>query len=197
VSPIRLAAVAIVVLGPVALAVRILLTESSDRAFTIDERSGTVEGVGVGDSESDVRRAFGRPEISHGGPYTPLDESHVEVGGPLAIPIPGLGRRGPPPAWRYDDVVFLMVDGKVLSFMVTADGSDTSRGVGVGDDLDDVRAAFPGIRCGESPPFGESILPFDEPETYPYCRGSLGGQRSIWFGEDPVRNVTITDYSGF
>lgn len=153
-----------------------------------------MEGVGVGDSEAEVRRVFGRPEIASGGPYTPLGESHVEVGGPVSIPTPG---REPPPVLRYDDVAFLIVDGRVLSLMVTADGSDTTRGVGVGDDLEDVREAFPGIRCGESPPFGESILPLDEPEGYPYCRGMLRPQRFVWFGEDPVGNVTITDYSSF
>jgi hypothetical protein len=193
---VRIAAIAAVVFAAGIISLIVLLAEARGRPLRIDEQGGTVEGVGVGDSEQEVRRVFGRPEVTHGGPYTPLGKSHIEVGGPLSIPVPG-GRRDPPPALRYDDVAFLMVDDKVLSFMVTAEGSDTTRGVGVGDDLDDVREAFPGIKCGESPRFGEPILPFDEPESYPYCRGTLGAKRFIWFGEDPVRNVTITDYSGF
>jgi hypothetical protein len=197
VSRRRIVAVAVAALTAGVVALIVLVADSGERPLSIDERRGTVEGVGVGDSEDDVREVFGRPEIENGGPYTPLGESPVEIGGPLSIPIPDRGRGEPPPALRYDDVAFLMVDGKVLSFMVTADGSHTTRGVGVGDDLDDVRKAFPGIRCGESPPFGEPILPFDEPESYPYCRGTLRPKRFIWFGEDPVGNVTITDYSGF
>jgi hypothetical protein len=167
-----------------------------DRSCVLDERAGTYGiGVGVGSRVAELRAALGEPEETSGG-FAPAGRRPVEVGVPISIPYPRPGppRRTMPPVYRYDDLAFLVFRGRVFSFMVTAEKAETTRGVGVGDSLDQAREAFPRTRCGDAVA-GEPLFDFQTTPTYPYCRAVLGPQRFIWFGEDPIESITITDYS--
>jgi hypothetical protein len=79
----------------------------------------------------------------------------------------------------------------VFSMATLADGARTRAGVGVGDDLDDVRQAYERVNCGEAIA-GEPLFGDDYP-TYPWCRALVGSVR-VFFGEDPIASVTITSY---
>lgn len=167
-----------------------------DRSCLLDERAGTYAGVGVGSTLDELQAKLGEPEDTRGG-YAPAGKLPSEVGVPIAVPYPRPGPRPRtiPPVYRYDELAFLVFEDRVFSFMVTAEEAETTRGVGVGDSLEEARAAFPRVQCGEAIA-GEAILPFQETPTYPYCRGVLAPKRFIWFGDDPIESITITDYSG-
>lgn len=168
---------------------------AGDRRCLLDERAGTYAGVGVGSSLDELRAKLGEPADTKGG-YAPAGKLPSQVGVPIAVPYPrpGPALRTIPPVYRYDDLAFLVFEDRVFSFMVTAEEAETTLGVGVGDSLAEARAAFPRLRCGETIA-GEAILPFQETPTYPYCRGVLAPKRFIWFGDDPIKSITITDYS--
>ena len=54
----------------------------------------------------------------------------------------------------------------------------------IGDSLDEVRERYPGLRCGIRNEGTEYV-------EYPYCTGKLGPGRYIWFGENPVKSITM------
>ena len=100
--------------------------------------------------------------------------------------------------YAYEDVLFWLSSndsespaegGDVAGFQVTSAGAATTGGIEVGDDLDDVRASYPEITCGEAPA-GES--PMLGNTTFPYCAGRLAPDRWIWFGGDPVANISVS-----
>jgi hypothetical protein len=162
---------------------------AGDPRCQLDEVAGTYGPVGIGSSVEVLRMALGEPRERVGG-YAPAGRLPAEVGVPLAVPSPdGVA----PAVYRYDDVAFLLSADGVYSFMVTAEEAETTRGVGVGDSLDDAREAFPGLKCGDAAG-GEALLPFQD-STYPFCRAVLGPKRFLWFGKDPIASITLTDYS--
>jgi hypothetical protein len=100
--------------------------------------------------------------------------------------------------YAYEDVLFWLAPNDaerpaerraVAGFQVTSAGAPTARGVEVGDDLDDVRASYPEIRCGDAAA-GES--PIRGNTTFPYCSGRVAPDRWIWFGGDPVANISVS-----
>jgi hypothetical protein len=167
-----------------------------DRSCLLDEQARTYGEIGVGSTLEEVRAALGDPEETSGG-YAPAGKLPAQVGVPNAIsyPKPGPPRRTIPPVHRYDDLALLVFEDRVFSFMVTAEKAETTRGVGVGDSLEQARTAFPRIRCQEVAA-GEAILPFQKDSSYTSCRATLAPKRFVWFGDDPIRSITIADYSG-
>jgi hypothetical protein len=100
------------------------------------------------------------------------------------IPAPG-GRK--PLLLKYDDVAFLVGPRGVYAFIVAEKGAHTRRRVHVGDRLRSARQAYR-LRCtrvtaGEKLPGGS--------ETYPSCRTTTERRVRIWFGDDPIRSVTL------
>lgn len=152
---------------------------------TIDEAAGSYGGVSMGAGEADVRRAFGEPGGGEG--FFPLGESHGEIGGAPAVRNWPPDERAAPRVLRYEHVAFLLGSRGVFAFVVTADGTRTRRGVAVGDPLGKA-ARFYDVGCGEGVA-GERIG--GGVETYPTCRGTIGGRIRIWFGEDPIRSITL------
>jgi hypothetical protein len=54
----------------------------------------------------------------------------------------------------------------------------------VGDTLDEAKAAYPELECGDRPA-GEFA-------TYRYCSGRTAEQRHIWFGGDPITTIGVS-----
>ena len=63
-------------------------------------------------------------------------------------------------------------------------GARTLAGVGLGDPLDAAEAAYPNIRCDVQNRDGEYV-------PYPYGTTKLGDGPHIWFGQDPIRSITL------
>jgi hypothetical protein len=156
-------------------------------ARVIDELRGTYRGVGIGDSAAEVRRVFGPREDAGDGPFTPLGAgSFAEVGGAMFIAAAGIPHTGrDSELLRYQNVSFLLLDHRVYALMITADGAATQEGLAIGHDLDKAGERYEDLNC-EDAEIG------DFGETFPFCAGQLAPQRHIWFGQDPIRSITIT-----
>jgi hypothetical protein len=166
-------------------------TATTDAPALIDEVRGTYRGVGIGASAAAVRRALGaRKFAGAGAPFWPLGAgSFAEVGGAMTIRYPGIpSTPRTPELLRYQQVSFLLLDDKVFALMITDDGAATSRGLAIGGDLDDADERYEGLNC-------EDVEIGDFGETFPYCAGVLAPERHIWFGQDPIRSITITTTS--
>jgi hypothetical protein len=158
-------------------------------ARIIDEGRGTYRGVGIGDSAQEVRHVLGPTEFAdlYHEPMSPLGApSFAKVGGATVIRNPGL--LGSPELLRYRDVSFMLMDGKVFALMTTDFGAATRQGVAIGHDLDAADERYEGLNC-EVTEIG------DFGETLPFCAGVLAPERHVWFGEDPIRSITITTTS--
>ncbi len=64
-------------------------------------------------------------------------------------------------------------------------GARTRAGVGIGDRLDAVRSAYPHVRCDVRNRNSEYV-------PYPYCTTKLEDGPYIWFGQDPIRSITLS-----
>jgi hypothetical protein len=155
-------------------------------ARVIDELRGTYRGVGLGDSARDIRRVFGRGQEGGDGPFMPLGaRNFVEVGGAMFIRTPGFpSTPRTPRLLRYQDVSFLLVDDKVYALMIGEARAATQEGLAVGDDIDAVGERYDDLNCDvtEVGDFGDEL---------PYCAGKLAPGRHIWFGQDPIRSITL------
>jgi hypothetical protein len=153
----------------------------------IDLTRGTYRGIGIGSSAAEVQTRLGRGESAPNGPASPLGDDFSEVGGALSIPLPHGGRVTTRDILRYDGVAFYVADDVVYGIIVTADRARTWRGLAIGDSLDEASRAY-GLHCGEVSGGGEY-------REYPYCAGKLKPRRFVWFGEDPIRSITVSETS--
>ena len=86
---------------------------------------------------------------------------------------------------RYPDVSVYFIKRRVVAFMVTSPGARTRGKVGIGTPLVRAKRLYPELRCGSAgatEPFG----------GFPACTGRIRGGRYIWFGDDPIENITIS-----
>jgi hypothetical protein len=144
----------------------------------IDVHAGTFAGVGIGDTPNRMHDVLGeRAPASEGEPAHPTGAPEL-FDGPTAF---GGGR----PFFRYESVTYF-VDrrGEIAYVMVTAPGSRTERGVAIGDDLSAARRAYPELRCGTANEGSEY-------RTYPACAARVEPDRWVWFGGDPIANITL------
>ena len=153
---------------------------------TLDVEAGTIDGVGVGSTDAQVRATLGPPTAPDTGAAFPADEG-PGFEGPNAIPMPELGRDGPR-ILRYPGVAFLVADDVVFA-VVGGRGVTTENGVHVGDDLALARAAYGKLGCRERPG-PEPIVPGDERDTYPECQRRIGDLRLIVTG-DPIASISV------
>jgi len=116
------------------------------------------------------------------------DRYFGDVGFPFTISPP----RRPSPSYKrrivgmtYEDVGF-SVERRAGVFVIAilADGSRTSKGVGLGSTGQEVKAAYPGLECGSSNARAEEA-------PRPFCSGRVATGIHVWFGEDPVKSVLI------
>jgi hypothetical protein len=149
-------------------------------SLTIDEEDGTYRGVGLGDSSADAEQALGR-----GVPATlmtsvvPLAVEPSDHQGPVAVYGPSPRSDSELMALRYREVSIGIAGDRVISIDTLEAGATTARGVAIGDPLDDAQAAYPELEC-------ESL----DDGSWRACHGRLGS-RYIWFGGDPIRDITI------
>ena len=160
----------------------VLMRDGAESAtVTIDEQLGAYRGVGFGTTERRVIRVFGQPDRSPG--FAPAGASPSEVGVPGRIPA-----SGPPRLLKYNGVGFLGAPGgRIYAIIVTQRGATTTRGVAIGDSLDVARSRYR-LRCADVAG-GESLL--GAQEYYPSCEARLRNGVRIWFGQDPIRSITL------
>ena len=89
------------------------------------------------------------------------------------------------PAYRYEHVVFLFLGKSVQGVTVTAPGAATTRGAEIGGPLASVQAAYPDLQCDVA------YKNDDHNPEFPACTGKTAPQRFIWFGGNPVKNITM------
>lgn len=159
------------------------------RFDAVDEVGGTYGEVGIGSSPKDIVRVFGKVEpLVREGPFQPTGAGQFR--GPTFIRTEV--------GYAYEDVLFWLAPNdperpserrEVAGFQVTSPGATTARGIEVGDELDDARARYPEMTCGEAP---AEESPIFGNTTFPYCAGKVAPDRWIWFGDDPVANISVS-----
>lgn len=157
----------------------------------IDEVDGTYGGVGIGDSKEDVWRVFGQKGPAPRSAGLQPTGAGEEFFGPTSLSAET--------GYVYEDVAFWFpvedlhlgrgspLRGKqdeVGGFQVTARGAVTLRGIQAGDSLDEAKAAYPELECRDAPA--------GDIATYPACTGRVGEERHIWFGGDPIVNISLS-----
>lgn len=143
--------------------------------------AGSYKGIGVDDTQDEMENVFGAntaASLDESG--TPLEPE--ESYGPVGFnPWPGNEK----PQWfRYRHAAFFFARGEITVVMVTDPDAVTEGGVGIGDPLDAARDVYD-LRCGlahENSEFGP---------PYRACAGKIGPRRFVWFGGDPIANVTV------
>jgi hypothetical protein len=165
--------------------------DDAPRSVLVDERGGSLHGVRFGDGEPAVRERLGPPSDDAQGVF-PEGRDYT---GPPAIPSPRSDQRPPrmPTPLHYGDTAYLVSPTVgVFSMSTLESGARTRAGVGIGDDLDRVRARYDGAHCSESVA-GEPVFGGETP-MYPWCRVIVAGTR-VFFGEDPIQSITLTRYA--
>jgi hypothetical protein len=150
----------------------------------IDERAGTFDGVGLGDRPAEIRRALGRGTDRRMISRLPRRLSVTELGLPWTLdPVPGVSRKKVL-TMRRDGVSMLVAPRTgAYAVFVWRPRARTSRGVAVGDDLDAARERYEDLRCdvrNRNSEYG----------SYPFCEGRVG-DTYVWFGQDPIRSISL------
>lgn len=152
----------------------------------IDARAGTVNGVALGSDRGKIRQELGRARRE--GlmlPRLPSGIAVEDVGIPWTLdPLPGV-RRSRVLTMIYNGISFLVApDSGAYAFSVWNPDARTTSAVRIGDQLESARRRHPGLRCG--------IRNRDSEYTpYPYCKGRVG-DNYVWFGQDPIRSITVS-----
>jgi hypothetical protein len=164
--------------------------EPSSDGPVIDVRAGTVDGAGLGDPLAAFAR-YGRPRPVET-QTEPPDESELdveEVGRPWMIDTPPRKVTTKDPfagltELRGQHLQASALRDRTYVVGVTVEGAHTREGVRIGDDLDAVKEAYDGADCGIRNEGTEYV-------EYPYCRVRVRPGRVVWFGQDPIRSITI------
>jgi hypothetical protein len=191
----RVPLIAVAAVAPLALAVGVAVVEHNrtvrvdrTRPVPIDERSGRVGDVGLGDPAARVETRLGRAPVRDDAEgVEPLD-SDGSLGSPSSMPGPPSGRDR---FLRYPKSSYWIGNGRVWSIETIDPAARTSRGVGVGDSMKLVERAYPEMRCLDD------SIGSDEPTPFPSCSGRTGPKTWIHFGGDytkpgtPVTSITL------
>jgi hypothetical protein len=159
--------------------------ESTPGAHDINLQTMTYAGIGIGATIADVRAAYGDPESTET-PAAPAGADRMR--GPMSIPLPDTVPTEPPldeppPLLRYREVAFLTDGMHVFAVLIEDPEAVTEKAVSVGDDLERADAEY-GLTC-------TTARGWSEDDVYPACFGRLGGDRYVWFGGDPIENVSF------
>jgi hypothetical protein len=160
------------------------LITATPHAARIDELHGRYDGVRIGDPQAKVERRLGKAPAWHIVDDTaPLGVDQSDIAGASGrCRLPGQDKYAHDEFLRYEAVSIWAPEGRACSFQVTAPDAVTSRGVRIGDDLDNAMAAYPELFCGTA---NEDT----EYATYPYCKGRLPSGVYLWFGGDPISDI--------
>jgi hypothetical protein len=152
----------------------------------IDELAVTVNGVGLGDDRTAIRRELG-PARTEGLmlPRLPDDVPLEDIGLPWTLdPLPGVPRTRVQ-TMLYDGMSFLVAPREgAYAFFVWRPRARTTSGVRIGDSLESAVRRHPRLRCGVRNRATEYV-------AYPYCKGRVG-DNYVWFGQDPIRSITVS-----
>jgi hypothetical protein len=153
----------------------------------IDTRAGTYRGVGLGDDVATMEREFGsQVPAAEGERIVARSVEGENDYGPRVIQLtpPESASTAELLAYRYEHVVFLVLRGRIGAVEVNADGARLDGGaVRIGGELEAAGEQY-GLRCG-------TAYEGSEYEEYPACTGKIAPRRYVWFGGDPIRNVTM------
>lgn len=135
-----------------------------------------------------MHRTFGpQPPAAEGERIVPRSlEEGASHYGPIVIQLTPLDSASPAQerAYRYEHVVFLVRHGRIGAVIVDADGARLDSGVvRIGGELETAKERYD-LRCATAHEGSEY-------EKFPACTGRISARRYIWFGGDPIRNVTI------
>jgi hypothetical protein len=131
----------------------------------IDEREGTVSGVGLGDRVSEIVSAFGpAPVTDSNSGYGPLESDDNADG----LSTRELAHERD---LRYRRLYFA-ADTRVRYLAVTDRHARLSKGVGPGDSMSLIRRAYPGLYCREETTGADGDI------FYPVCDGQIAP--SVW-----------------
>jgi hypothetical protein len=173
-----MAAIAVSLLGVVGCGDEPAAEFGGERAPMIDEDAGSYDGLRLGDTVADVEEAFGAAApLGEEDAFVPRRVEPWDHRGPVAIRASQVGE-AELTAYSYEDVFIMLEDGHVTVIDTVAPGATTVRGVAVGDPIEKAEAAYPELECGTID------------ESWSACQGRLGS-RYIWFGGDPIRDITI------
>jgi hypothetical protein len=164
--------------------------ESSGRSremggpFELNEDDGSFRGVRIGDTAERIQKIIGA--AIPGDTVAPLGVTPGGLSPPPSVGAPDSCRRGIGHGvehLRYRDVTFVTCEGKLFEMFITHPKAKTALGLGIGDRLDDVTAAYSGMDCVETAygDFGEELK---------YCSGRRGPYY-LYFGGDPIRSLVL------
>ncbi|MDP8909748.1 MAG: hypothetical protein M3N47_11700 [Chloroflexota bacterium] len=159
------------------------------QSVPVDERNGSVQGVSLGDSLAEVKRRLpGGIEADVRTSRTlPLVGDQEELGLPAVIDPPRDGiplERFGLLRYRHLSISFAPPTGAYV-MKIAIPGAGTRAGVAIGDRLDAARTAYPNMRCDVQNRNSEYV-------PYPYCTTKLKDGLYIWFGQDPIRSITLS-----
>lgn len=154
----------------------------------VNETLGKYGTVRLGDSVRSVRRKLGFVrQADPQGERTPTGHEWEDLGLPWSVSPPRRYRPGDRLiSLLYRDIgLTSSTRSGVYVIEIAAPGARTRRGVGIGDPLERAQTRYRGIRCG--------IRNRDtEYPEYPYCTMRFHSGVSIWFGQDPIRSITLS-----
>lgn len=153
-------------------------------APVIDLAAGTYRGASLGDTRKALFAAL-RPgtRLTQDEPWTPSDYADVELDGPTGVIVKG-NRPKPFRGYAWPKAMVMFVSGRAAEIEVAEPGASTVEGVAIGDDLDEVKSAYPTFHC-------DMANEGTEYEPYPACSGRLG-RIQVWIGGDPITVIAFT-----
>lgn len=160
-------------------------SEESNPKLAVDERHGTVEGVGLGDRDARIERVFGKA------PRHTIYQASTPIGvDPVDLTVAGTGgckTKGRENALRYPGVSFASYGGITCDVTITSEEGTTRRGLRPGDRISRAAELYPELECGQT------NVSSDGTSFEPVCWGKLGKRTYMWVGGDPINNLTFVD----
>jgi hypothetical protein len=157
----------------------------NDPLATLDLKRGSFGGVALGDTAQDMQRVFGRKSpAGEGERITALSVGDDPDYSPPVLTLEPQAGPAAESAYRYENVVFIVRQSTIGAIIVNDHGA-RARGtdVGIGDKLARARAAYD-LECGTA---NEGT----EYEPFPACVGRTAPHVYVWFGNDPIANITL------
>jgi hypothetical protein len=171
--------IAAIVLPPLAFIAWRDASEEPPPPVLVDPVAGVADGVRLGDTRGVAVTKLGpAPPWNGDESVAPLEENWDEIGAPSAVSLTR------PYVLRYPHTTVELDHGRVVAIVTADRNARTPEGVRVGDELEEARRAYPALRCWGAPSGGGN-------GTYPVCSGRVRPGRWIWFGEDPIRSISI------
>jgi hypothetical protein len=158
---------------------------ASSTGHRVDLEQMTYRGTGLGATIAEIRASFGEPESME---QVAAPAGADRMRGPMSIPLPDALQtdpplQEPPPLLRYRDAAFLTDGSRVFAVLVEDPHAVTEKGVSVGDELERADTVYR-LRC-------TTALGWSDEDVYAACFGRLSAGRYVWFGGDPIENISF------